>query len=71
MPSELHELLYYIEAQDEDKAAGKAPTTLTTSEVSGRFPVVGNARDIRAGARELHRHSRSETPTPSDAETVQ
>lgn len=71
MPSELHELLYYIEAQDEDTVARKAPSTMTRAEVSGRFPAVGTARDCRANARELHRHRRSEDPTPGETEAAQ
>ncbi len=68
MSSELHELLYYIDAQDEGSAAGNGAKKYNRREAaSGSYPSIP-----RTGRRanDLHRHNRVEE-TPDDTETVQ
>lgn len=68
MSSELHELLYYIEAQEEDGAAGNAAKKFNRGDAaSGSYPSIP-----RTGRRanDLHRHNRVEE-TPDDTGTVQ
>lgn len=68
MPSELHELLYYIEAQDETNTARNADSS---SKPSGAFTAVGSdSRRIRNTVSALHQHSRSDDPTPDETESV-
>ncbi len=68
MSSELHELLYYIEAQEKDGVVGNAAKKQNRSDApSGSYPAIP-----RTGRRanDMHRHNRVEE-SPDDTGTVQ